>query len=1467
MTTPNDSSSTDNSLDIAIVGMACRFPGANNIEEFWSNLVKGVESISWCSEQEVIASGFHPDIARDSDFIAAAGKLEGEYAFDAEFFGYSPREAEVMDPQHRLLLECAWEALEASGYNPESTPGRTGVFAGASTNTYFPFHVAPNHRLLSSVGLLQAITANDKDFLASRIAYKLNLKGPAISVQTACSTSLVAVNLACQSLNSYQCDMVLAGGVSVTPKGRLYRDGFIFSRDGHCRPFDEAAAGAVFGNGAGVVVLKRLEDALADGNHIHAVIKGSAVNNDGSLKAGYTAPSVTGQMEVIVESHALAGVDPQTIQYVEAHGTGTALGDPIEIAALTQAFRTRTERKGYCAVGSVKGNIGHLDAAAGIAGLIKTALVLEHKQIPATLHFQQANSRLNLENSPFFVNAELRDWPDGDLPRRAAVSSFGFGGTNAHAILEQAPACSSCDAEQDWRLVPISARCETAMKANALKLAEYCENCSEAKLEDVTFILQLGRKHFKKRGFAVVRSCTEAATIFRTQDPAHFKTGNSMESPQVVFMFPGQGSQSPNMGRELYETEPLFREAMDQCARLASQYLDRDLIDLIYPDPDQAEECDHILTRTQYTQPALFAIEYSLAKLWQSWGVQPASMIGHSVGEYVAACLAGVFSLDDAVKLICARAAAMQEQPAGSMLSVALKEAELRTLLPAGLAIAAVNAPNLCVVSGPLAAIGAFKTLLAGRGLTGGVLHVSHAFHSEMMEPASLRFASAFSGVKLSPPQIPFISNVTGNWITASQACSPEYWVHHLLATVRFSDGWQHLAQNENAIFLEVGPGHVLATLARQCAGTLHRSIAITSLCRNGEPALDRAHILTALGNLWLHGIKVEWSVLHHGKTRTRIPLPGYQFQRKLYLLPPVYAATTTVVEFKQPQSSDDQDNAWNQDNNSEIPPSVPSDEIETLITGIWEDVLGVPEIERDHNFFVLGGHSLMAIQLIAEIRRVTGTEISIKTLFQEPTIAALARSIRESKETFTVVSENHAIQPVGRRGDLPLTFHQTDVWEFETNLPETARYTGIISLSLKGNLIHEGLEFAVSEIMARHEVLRTTYRANRHGQPVATVHPPRPLCVPVVNLSHLSAETRERELVQSANRLVRTPFDLGHDVLMRPLLFKTGDAEHLFMISSHYIAVDGWTVGLIVREIGEHYAAYVESRPSRVPAVNVQCIDYAHWQRSQIATESLAPHLAYWRAQLLDIAPQEPLPLDRPRPLNITMNGSTCHFSLTPGLTRSLKHFSHQQGSTLFFTLVSALNVLFHLRSGSRDIVIGTITGDREAGMETVFGSYVNCLPLRNRLDPQQTFLEVMENTRRCTTDAYAHQVPFRKIAEAMGQDRNLIDDPLFRVTLVLRNIPFTEMRTGELEIQLSPLPVNRAVSEGDISLYLQEVGGDLAGYFEYNHEIFNAGTVEQLSADFAALLENIVASPWTKLCDFPIAQNSGDQLPSLAA
>jgi amino acid adenylation domain-containing protein len=876
--------SAQQSTAIAIVGMHGRFPGAATIDEFWDNLRSGVNAISFFSDEELSAAGVAPELLRDPSYVKARGILDNIDSFDANFFGINPREAQVMDPQHRIFLESAWHALEHAGYDSARYPGRIGVFAGVGINTYLLY---ASRASMEVAGRYQAFIGNDKDFVPTRVSYKLNLRGPSVNVQTACSSSLVAVHLACQSLLQGEADMALAGGITISvphKSGYFYEPGGIPSPDGYCRAFDADAQGTVFGNGVGIVVLKRLQDALQDGDTIHAVIKGSAINNDGANKIGYTAPSVDGQAEVIAEALSIAGVTPDTIDYIETHGTGTPLGDPIEIAALNHAFGSGIAA-GSCRIGSVKPSIGHLDTAAGVAGLIKTVLALKHQQIPPSLHYSTPNPKIDFASSPFSVNTALSDWQGNGHPRRAGVSSFGIGGTNAHLILEEAPRQEAQPPRRPWQLLLLSARSDAALDAATANLSRFLLAQPELNLADVAYTLQVGRAAFDHRRVLVCRDPADAAAALATIDPERVFSGVSQPGQRpVIFMFPGQGAQYIGMGRDLYRSEPVFRAAIDRCCELLRPHLHpagtRDLRELLYPDAEHSDAADEQLTQTAYAQPALFAVAYALAQLWQSWGVEPTALIGHSIGEYVAATLAGVFALDDALAIVALRGRLMQALPSGSMLAVQLSEADLQPFLRPELDLAAVNGPKHCVVSGPTAAIAALEARLSEREITSRRLHTSHAFHSAMLDPMLDEFAAALGSIKLHPPKLPYISNLSGTWISEAEATDPGYWTRQIRQPVRFADGLQTLLADRDAALLEVGPGTTLCTFARQQS---RQPLALPSLRHPQSRQADDEFLLTTLGKLWLGGVDVDWQRLYPDEQRRRVPLPLYPFERQRY--------------------------------------------------------------------------------------------------------------------------------------------------------------------------------------------------------------------------------------------------------------------------------------------------------------------------------------------------------------------------------------------------------------------------------------------------------------------------------------------------------------------------------------------------------------------------------------------------------
>jgi acyl transferase domain-containing protein/thioesterase domain-containing protein/acyl carrier protein len=871
---------------IAIVGMAGRFPGAHNIAEFWRNLRDGVESIRDLTDAELLAAGASPQDLANPDYVRRAPVLDGVPLFDASFFGFSPRDASIMDPQHRHFLECAWEALEDAAHPPQKFPGSIAVFAGSGMNSYLIHNLLANRRLLETAGLFQLRqTGNDKDVLATRISYQLDLRGPSINVQTACSTSLVAVHLACQSLLNFECDMALAGGVTIEiphGQGYIYREGEILSRDGHCRSFDASSSGTVFASGLGIVVLRRLEDALADHDNIRAVILGSAINNDGARKVGYLAPSVEGQAEVIAEALDFAGVSAADIGYVETHGTGTVVGDPIEVRALTQAFKNSgANSAGHTGIGSLKSNVGHLDAAAGVSGLIKTVLSLQHAQIPPSLHFQKINPHIELNGSPFYVNNKLTEWPKTGTPRRAGVTSLGIGGTNAHVILEEAPKPALTRQPKPYQVLTVSAKTESAADQAFANLTAHLRDNPELNLADVAFTCQLGRQAFPHRRALAVEDTPASIAALDNKKPAAGTAART--APGVVFLFSGQGSQYVNMGREIYDNEPVFREALDLCAKHLRQPLGIDIIQAIYPPDAEKESATERLNQTWLTQPALFAIEYALAQWWISLGIQPAAMVGHSIGEYVAACLAGVFSLEDALAIVVTRGRLIYDLPAGSMLAVPLAPSEIS--LTGSLSLAAVNNPRMCVVSGPTQEISALEESLTTKSIACRKLFTSHAFHSAMMEPILGAFEERLRGIAFQPPRIPYLSNVTGTWIKAEEAIDPAYWARHIRSTVRFSANLDELFREPDQILVEAGPGNVLTSLARQQGGTAARAFQTLPHPRETGSALRGA--LQTLGQLWALGVDVDWSKLHTPDSAQRVPLPTYPFERQKFWIEP----------------------------------------------------------------------------------------------------------------------------------------------------------------------------------------------------------------------------------------------------------------------------------------------------------------------------------------------------------------------------------------------------------------------------------------------------------------------------------------------------------------------------------------------------------------------------------------------------
>lgn len=1453
--------------DIAIIGMSGRFPGAWTLEQFWHNLCSGIESISTFTAKP-----------GDSSRPVAGGRLEGADLFDASFFGFNPREAEVTDPQHRIMLECAWAALEAAGYNAESYPDPIGVFVGASP-CWYGIRLFANPKLAEALGHMQIMVGTDDHFLATRISYKLNLRGPSLSVKTACSTSLVTVHLACQSLLNGECDMALAGGVglpliafSVSDWSSISSaDGGIVSRDGHCRAFDESAEGTVPGEGVGMIVLKRLEDALRDGDSIEAIIKGSAVNNDGSRKVGYTAPSMEGQAKVISEAMAMSKVDPETITYVEAHGTGTPMGDPIEIAALVKAFRAKSGSKGkkqFCGIGSVKTNLGHLDGAAGVASLIKTVLAIKHARIPPSLHFKKSNPNIDFENSPFYVNHKLTEWKC-DGPRRAGVSAFGFGGTNAHVVVQEAPSQQPLPPRRPWNLWLLSARNQAGLEQATVNLMNHLEANSSLSLSDAAYTLQIGRKHFScRRAFTSCNREDTIQTLKRYGRQQHPDALRESRHRSVRFLFPGQGAQYVNMGRGLYRTEPRFREEVDRCSEILSPHLDFDLRAVLCPEA-QTAEVERQLNQTSNTQPALFVIEYSLAQLWMEWGVRPQSMVGHSIGEYVAATLAGVFRLEEALGLVAARGRLIQMLPPGSMLAVPLGERDIGQYLGAEISLAVVSSPSASVVSGASDPIKQLMQTLSGKGIESRLLATSHAFHSCMMEPALEAFAARTRTVRFAPPAIPYVSNVTGKWITAEEAMDPNYWVKQLRQTVRIGDGIAELACDPDAVLLEVGPGRTLSGLVRHNLNSPAERIVISSLRHPSEQRPDEEFIFNSLGKMWAAGVDVDWHGFQRREKHYRISLPTYPFQRQRYW---VEIATTRKSDSsgQVPSASQPED----EDENSTPPPVsvlqarpdldvplvAPRNAVEKTISQLWETVLGIDGIGVDDNFFDLGGHSLAAIQLIPRLRAAFAVEITPEILFNNPTIATLAAAIESKVSNKAAAQERAGSVPTGegdipalqvqvRPAHLPLSYAQQRLW-FIDQLQETStEYNVPNAFHLWGELDVQALERALATIIERHESLRTHFD-RVDGDPIQVITPVQPINLSVEDLSVLDPASRRERMVAALRQEWNQPFDLANGPVFRVKLFKLAEQDHVLLRTFHHIVSDGWSEGVFNHELLTLYEAFRVGRENPLEPLPVQYADFTLWQRGWLNEKAVDRELAHWKEQLAGIPEQLELPRDRPRRAMQTFAADLCHRSLATEQTAGLKRLAQSNQATLYMTLLSAFALLLQRYTGQNDIVIGSpIANRQEASLERLIGFFANTLALRVDVKGEQSFQGLLAAVRTTTLAAYLHQnLPFEKLVEVLSPQRSLNTTPIFQILFVLQNAPMSVHQPKGLKI--SPftgeeLAAGELRSRFDLELHAWESAGTIQFYWIYNRDLFDRWRIEQMARHYARLLEAVEEAP----------------------
>lgn len=1453
---------------VAIVGMVGRFPGAGNLDELWRNLCHGVESISFFTPEE-LGPGIDPVLRDDPDYVRARGLIEGADLFDAAFFGLGPLEAKVMDPQQRVFLELAQHALENAGYDAERYKGLIGVYAGLGDNHYYTTNLLTRPDLLAQAGKLAVEYGNQKDYIALRAAYLLDLRGPAVSLNTACSTTLLAVDQAYRALLDHECDMALAGGVDITvpqKSGFLYQEGGTFARDGHCRPFDAQATGTMFCDGAGIVVLKRLQDALDDGDTVYALIIGSGKNNNGARPASFLAPSVEGQCEAIAMAQARADVPVETIGYIEAHGTGTPLGDPIEMEALHKVFQAKTDKQHFCHVGSIKGNIGHPTNAAGVAGLIKAALVLHHEQIPATLHFKTLNPKIDLTRSPFLIADRLIPFPRGEQPRRAAVSAFGFGGTNVHTILEEAPVAQLVGVSRPVQLLPLSARSDSALDALAESLAQHLESMPPAQFADAAFTLQTGRRAMSQRRFVVAASPQEAARLLRQPNPLRCgRRRCERRQPPVVFMFGGQGTQYVHMGDNLYRDEPLFRAVVDNCCELLKPHLGRDLRDLLYPRPGDEQAARASLQDTFYTQPSIFVIEYALARWWQSLGVQPAMMVGHSIGEFVAATLAGVWELADALRIIALRGRLMQTLPRGAMLSVGASADTLEQMLPAGLQVASDNSPTACVVAGPELDVADFKAMLEQKGFICRALHTSHAFHSAMMDPMLESLRAAVADVKLQPPTLPLLSTVTGQPMTAAQATDPGYWARHARATVQFSKAARWLVQHQYDLFLECGPRATLSSLVRQQFTVDRPGTAIPSLGETHEDHAEWGAILFAMGALWQNGVQLDWDAFYAHERRHRVPLPTYAFQRQRYWVDPLLT-TTTAPAMAEPEGQP-------------LPPCgccdtgesqnvvVALDQRGRITARLIDMLLAISGLERTQisesaTFLEQGFNSLSLTQLALSIQQAFGIKVTFAQLMNQlPNVALLAEyldqalqpdSARQALEparlsTSIVMKEDASAQVV-----IPTTVGQQEIW-YASKLGATHAYNQLVEIHLRGPLQPTVLHASLQDLVDLNDALRITIAPNGQRQ---VIHPARTQELLVFDVSDSVGEARQRRVDELTDPLRERGFNLVEGPLMKAQLIRLDAQEHVLQLSFHHVVIDGWSTHVVAIELSRLYSARLVA-PAQACRPAMQYRDYIAWYFSDATSQARQVALRYWSQALADLPAAVELPLQFARPAQRSYRARTLNTLVDAALLNRAKQASAAANATLFHFLLATTMKWLHQITRQRSILIGVpVAGQLAAdiqqidGCERMMGHSTSLLPIRATVDDVQPFVGLLQDVKRHFLEARAHEAcTYGELVEKLNPPHAPGALPLVSVILNLNDHP--TMHWSGLQSDIRVPSRSHIFFDLEINMWQRDDGLEVSCYFA--QDLFVEETIRQWLAQWQALIADSVQRADQSLCAEP--------------
>ncbi|MEW6028989.1 MAG: amino acid adenylation domain-containing protein [Chloroflexota bacterium] len=1462
---------------IAIIGLSCRFPQADDPDAFWNLLRNGVDAITEVPPDRWDVDQFHADEpARGKTLTRFGGFLDNIDRFDPAFFGISPREAARMDPQQRLLLEVSWEALESAFIPPHSLTGtRTGVFVGISSYDYSRLQFDDPEMIDAYAG-----TGNAHSIAANRLSYVFDLRGPSMAVDTACSSSLVSVHLACQSLRSGESDLALAGGVNLilTPELTItFSQARMLAPDGHCKTFDASADGYVRGEGCGVVILKRLSDAQRDGDNILALIRGSAVNQDGRSN-GLTAPNGLAQQDVIRTALNQAQVAPNQVGYVEAHGTGTPLGDPIEMASLNAVLGDKSSQR--VVVGSVKTNIGHLESAAGIAGLIKVVLAMQNEAIPPHLHLKEINPYLSLENSRIEIGTYLRPWKRREAPRFAGVSSFGFGGTNAHIVLSDAPLVVENkklnNIERPRHLLTLTAKSENALRELARSFSDSILG-SQYAIPDLAFTSNTTRSHFEHR--LVVQAGSKDELLKGLDDYLHssessfLSTGQTRPGaqPRIAFLFTGQGSQYAGMGKELYETQPVFRAALDECASILDPILNRSLLEIIFADKN-----DSTINQTQYTQPALFAFEYALAQTWLSWGIEPHALLGHSVGEYVAACIAGVFTLEDGLRLIAERARLMGGLPQdGTMVAVFAEVTRISDILKPyqdRVSIAASNGPDNTVISGEKTAVQHVVDELTKLGISSKPLVVSHAFHSPLMDSILDEFETFAQRVEYSNSQVLLISNVTGESVT--QPLHARYWRDHIRAEVKFSAGMQSLANLGIDAFIEMGPAPVLLGMGKRCLPE-SKSAWLPSLRQNQD---EWQTILSSLSQLYVQGAEVDWRGFDAGYTREKVALPNYPFDRQRYWLDVEKKTEEQTNRVPAPRSNGksqpkEEKVVERKNGKAKQNPALPLGEglgvrenrdqqpaksdIENLIRHQTARILSmdVSRLSLDTPLDTLGLDSLMAMELKNSLETKLGAQISVASLLQGPTIASLAAEARKNLESANTEDEAPFVIAQHASSESPLSVGQQALWFLHQLMPDELSFNVAGAIRIHGDLDVNALQRAFDQLVARHESLRSTFHVV-NGEPMRRVHDSMDGIFRVVDSSALDDEMLRGQLARDAH----ASFDLEAGPVIRAALHLTRDSSHIFLLAMDHIVTDFWSMTVLARELLMLYEANKNNSPVEMPALPARYSDYVRWEAAMLESERGEKLWNYWQTQLGAQLPALNLPTDRPRAPMQTYRGDSEHLFMDAELYEKLKALAQEHGATMFMTLLAAFQTLLHRYSNQSEFLVGSVTAGRShADLSNLVGYFINPIALKADFSGNPSFNEILQRVKQTALGAFEHQdYPPALLAKKLGIQRDSSRPPLFETMFILQKAheadvqmlsPFALGLDGaRMELSgllLESIALGGEPAQFDLTMMMAEMEEGLAAALQYNVDLFDTETIQRMLKHFHSLLREIAADP----------------------